>query len=165
MEVLNSLIGASVGRIYMDDKHLTFVTDKGTFTLGVSKPNCPHTFFCDFHGASNLFGNRIKEIRQVPITEHNRNYRHLLPRHRSLQKKIGYRVFSDLSRKTPTLMGYEIITDGIHWGNRHSVFSVQYSPETPVPISLVDSTEHLFNEESRILKPVFRITPRTHIAV
>lgn len=165
MEAVEGLIGAMVGRIYMDDKHLTFVTDKGTFTLAVSKQQCPQTFFCDFYGANNLFGNKIKKIIPIPVSAHNRNYRHTLPKHRSLQKKIGYKVFHEFNEKTPNLLGYEIIIDGFGGSTPHSIFSVQCSPDTPVPVTLVSSRDHVFDEENRILKPVFRMTPRTDIRV
>lgn len=149
-----------MGRIYMDNNHLTLITDKGKFSFAVSKEACPHTFFCDFYGANHLFGSKIVEIRPIPITYHNRTYRKVIPKHRSVIKNVGQHMIHNFGEDFPEIHGYEIITRNGLGVLKKGIFSFQGVSDTPVPPKLVETSEHIDDERYRILKPQFRITPQ-----
>lgn len=143
----------------MDDKRLTLITDKGKFSFGISEDDCPQTFFCDFYGANHLFGSKVVEIKDIPVTSKNKEYRHCLPRHRSFMKKIQQEVFHDIGEPLPEIHGYEIITSDGMGSTHRSIFSFQGVADTAIPVKLVETDDHISNEKYRILKPQFRVRP------
>ncbi len=154
---MDSIIGATIGRIYMDDKHLTFITDKGKFSFTINKTSGVRSFFCDFYGVNHLFGSKILSMESIPVTPKNKKYRNLLPRHRSLMTVIKQRVFTDLRIPLPTLYGYEILTRGVNGGMNTSVFAIQGESETPVP--LIPTEDHISEEKYRIFKRQSHVYP------
>lgn len=160
MKDFKAVEGVTVGRIYMDDKHLTLITDKGKFSFGVSEEACPRTFFCDFYGANHLFGQKIIGIKPIPVSSRNRHYYAILPRYRAMMKTIRQRAVWDMKSPLPAIHGYEIITSAPNGNTHTSIFSFQESGDNPSLFDLVETTEHVTDEEFRIFKPQFRVTPR-----
>lgn len=159
MKEYKDIVGAMVGRIYMDDKHLTLITDKGKFSFRVSK-KARRTFFCDFYGVNHLFGAKIVGIKEIPVSYHNQSYYASLPRYRSRMKMIQQRALWDMKSPLPAIYGYEILSSHGTGKINRSIFSFQDPATSPIAPTLIPTPEHVIDERYRVLKSQFRISPR-----
>ncbi len=101
---LKDLIGCKVNKIFMNQTHLKFETDKGDFTYEVTGDCCSYSYFYDFYGVENLLKNgAIIDINEVEL-EHERKIPK--PENDSLQ-----------------FYGYALTTKSKDFGEVTSVFS------------------------------------------
>ena len=104
MDNFEKLIGSRIKRIFMNENHLKFETDKGDFSYTVEGDCCSQSVFHDFIGVKKLLsGNEVvstKEINLGNVETDNKNY----------QESIS-------------VYGFEIVTDDPNFGEVTSVVS------------------------------------------
>lgn len=98
---LESIVGAIVNRIAMDEDTLVFDTDKGLFAFTVYGDCCSLSYFYDFYGVDKLLGNGpVTEVHEVELDQ------------------------SDVQQRDYTqAYGFSLVTEHPTWGAQTSVFS------------------------------------------
>ena len=65
---LKDLVGKKINKIFINQEHLKFETNCGSFVYEVTGGCCSTSFFYDFYGVKNLFrGGKVKEVKEVDL--------------------------------------------------------------------------------------------------
>lgn len=101
---MNNLVGAKIQQIFMDFDVLTFITDKGNFSYGVTADCCSSSYFYDFHGVQKLLENGpVVSTRSIDLEDPD----------------------DEDARRGDVVVayGFEIVTEHPKWGEQTSVVS------------------------------------------
>ena len=64
---MQSLNDKTIKKIFINDDTLTFETDQGDVSFGVSGDCCSHSYFHDFIGVENIIGKKVIITESVPM--------------------------------------------------------------------------------------------------
>lgn len=109
-DLKKDLIGKKIERIFISEKYLRFITDKGPVTYKAEGDCCSQSVFYDFYGVKKLFENgKVIAVSGISLSDEERN-------EKILNDKKNYQESIDI-------YGYDITTVSEEFGEMTSAFS------------------------------------------